>query len=207
MSIFYHNDDPLLFQKPQLTMFQDGHNPQQMQNINDAYANFYKQQMLMEMQQQKSNDRDWLGDLDSKMKELDKSAIDMLGGNTEFSELNAKLQSFVQSEIMGIVKIKLNSSQDVINNIKRQIEIINDTNQKVKEKERQNIEEIHDYMKNYSNMTFDDYKKLKQGIKPQNSNSENTKVLEEKHIEVENQSQNKPYKYTNHEYVRSKVEN
>jgi hypothetical protein len=188
-------------------MFQDGHNPQQMQNINDAYANFYKQQMLMEMQQQKSNDRDWLGDLDSKMKELDKSAIDMLGGNTEFSELNAKLQSFVQSEIMGIVKIKLNSSQDVINNIKRQIEIINDTNQKVKEKERQNIEEIHDYMKNYSNMTFDDYKKLKQGIKPQNNNSENTKVLEEKHIEVETQSQNKPYKYTNHEYVRSKVEN
>jgi hypothetical protein len=70
-----------------------------------------------------------------------------------------------------------------------------------------NIEEIHDYMKNYSNMTFDDYKKLKQGIKPQNNNSENTKVLEEKHIEVETQSQNKPYKYTNHEYVRSKVEN
>lgn len=195
MSIFYHNDDPLLYQKPPMQMFHDV--PHQQQNMNDAYANFYKQQMLMEMQQQQQMNKDWLGDLDIKMKELDQSAIEMLGENTEFTDLNNKLQSLVQSEIMSVVKIKLNNSQDAVNNIKRQIEIINETNQKVKENERQNISEIHDYMKNYSNMSFDDYKKLKYGIKQTKTEEIETEVKEPKLINenTENKFKNKKYKF------------
>lgn len=187
MSIFYHNDDPLLFNKSPLPMFQDA----QHQNINDAYANFYKQQMLMEMQQQQQTHKDWLGDLDIKMKELDKSAIELLGEDTEFAELNNKLQSMVQSEIMGVVKVKLNTSQQAVDNIKRQMEIINNVNQKVKENERQNLSEIHDYMKNYSNMSFDDYKKLKSRV---NDNKE-TKDIKETTEPQEVKFKNKKNKY------------
>ena len=49
MSVFYHNDDPLLHQ----TMFQSSMVNQQNQvNLSDAYAQMYKQQLMMEMQQQ-----------------------------------------------------------------------------------------------------------------------------------------------------------
>lgn len=34
--------------------------------------------------------------------------------------------------------------------------------QKSTEADRKNMAEINDYLKNYSNMTFDEYKKLKQ---------------------------------------------
>lgn len=127
----------------------------------------YKQQLLMEMQQQQSNNmKDWVGELDVKMKELDSSTADMLVKDKEFSELHNDLQSLIQSEIMNLVKIKINTNQNAIDNIKRQMEIMKTSSQKIKEEEKQNMNELNDYIKNYSNLTFDEYKKLKYGTKP-----------------------------------------
>ena len=33
-----------------------------------------------------------------------------------------------------------------------------------KEEEKQNFNELNDYMKNYSHLTFDEYRKLKNGV-------------------------------------------
>ena len=79
MNIFYHNEDPLLYQRSQHQYLQDGQqiNPSQM---NDMYAHLYKQQILKEMQQQNSvqPQKDWIGDLDRAMKNLDSTDTGVL---------------------------------------------------------------------------------------------------------------------------------
>lgn len=162
MNIFYHNEDPLLYQRPNSPIFQEGQpiNPSQM---TDVYANLYKQQLLKDMQQQNSipQQKDWIGELDKVMKNLDTSTADMLNSNQEFVALNGQLQGMIQSEIMSLVKIKLNNVSNVTENVKKQLEIIDDTERQIKKVEKQNMAELNDYMQNYSNLTFDEYKKLK----------------------------------------------
>lgn len=171
MSVFYHNDDPLLHQ----TLFQNAmSNPQTMSNpsnLSDAYAQLYKQQLLMEMKQQQQQQNvvnDWVGELDKTMKSLDNTAIELLNSNTEFSNLNAQLQSVIQGELISLVKININTNQGAVDNIKKQIEIMNNTTQQVKNDEKQNMNELNDYLKNYSHLTFNEYKRLKNGLTNEN---------------------------------------
>ena len=161
MNIFYHNEDPLLYQRANSPIFQEGQtvNPSQM---TDVYANLYKQQLIKEMQQQNiPQQKDWIGELDKVMKNLDTSTVEMLNSNQEFVALNGQLQGMIQSEIMSLVKIKLNNVSNVTENVKKQLEIIDDTERQIKKVEKQNMAELNDYMQNYSNLTFDEYKKLK----------------------------------------------
>ena len=162
MNIFYHNEDPLLFQRPNINSFQDGQssNPSQM---NDMYAQLYKQQLLKEMQQQNQmpQQRDWISELDVAMKNLDSSVVEILNNNQEFITLNGQLQNMIQSELMSLVKLKLNSQTNTIENIKKQLELIDSTTKDIQKNEKKNLAEINDYMQNYSNLTFDEYKKLK----------------------------------------------
>lgn len=161
MSVFYHNDDPLLHQ----TIFQTSMANQQQNNLSDAYAQMYKQQLMMEMQQQQQQPlvRDWVGDLDKAMKELDSTTIELLNSDIEFSDLNIQLQALVQKELMDLVKIKINSNNGAVDNIKKQMDIMKNTTQKVKDEEKQNFNDLNDYLKNYSHLTFNEYKKLKSG--------------------------------------------
>ena len=62
---------------------------------------------------------------------------------------------------MELVKNQLNSNPEIVKNIDRQIQIIRSIENKVVEVERRNMAELNDYLKKYSDMTFDDYKKLK----------------------------------------------
>ena len=161
MNIFYHNEDPLLYQRANSPIFQEGQtiNPSQM---TDVYANLYKQQLFKEMQQQNMpQQKDWIGELDKVMNNLDTSTVEMLNSNQEFVALNGQLQGMVQSEIMSLVKIKLNNIPNATDNIKKQLEIIDNTEKQIKIVEKQNMAELNDYMQNYSNLTFDEYKKLK----------------------------------------------
>lgn len=80
----------------------------------------------------------------------------------------------VQDELMNLVKGRLNSYPIVVDNVKKQINLIKSISSETKEEERQNMNELNDYMKNYSHMTFDDYKKIKYG-KSEDKNSKNKK--------------------------------
>lgn len=173
MSVFYHNDDPLLHN----TLFQTSMNSNN--NLNDVYNQMYRQQIMMEMQQQ-NQVKDWVGDLDSILKNLDNSTIELLNNDIEFSSLSTQLQSLIQHEIMLLVKPKINLNNGAIDNIKKQMDIINNVNQKVKEEEKQNMNDLNDYIKNYSHLTFDEYRKLKSGVSNDNNDvitiaSENNK--------------------------------
>lgn len=174
MSVFYHNDDPLLHQTLFQTsmMNQQGNNPS---NLSDAYAQMYKQQLMMEIQQQQQQQmvKDWVGDLDKAMKELDSTTIELLNGDSEFSNLNIQLQALVQKELMDLVKVKINSNGGAVDNIKRQMDIMRNTTQKVKDEEKQNFNDLNDYLKNYSHLTFDEYRRLKSGyVKEERTDAE-----------------------------------
>lgn len=156
MNFFYHNDDPLL------SHYKNNINPYDNQ-ISDAYANLYRQQLMQQPQPNNELLKDWVGELDYKMKNLQPEVVKELNKNDEFMQLNKIIQNEIQSEIMSIVKFKLNSSQNIQNNIKRQLEIINEVSEHTYDEERRNISELNDYVKNYSHLTFDEYKRIKNG--------------------------------------------
>ena len=56
------------------------------------------------------------------------------------------------------------------------MDIMKNTTQKVKEEEKQNFNDLNDYLKNYSHLTFDEYRKIKNGyVKEENIvNDDNT---------------------------------
>lgn len=163
MNIFYHNEDPLLYQRSSQQFYQDGQPNTNPTQVNDMYANLYKQQLLKELHQQNNipQQKDWIGELDKTMKNLETSTVEQLNNNQEFLSLNTELQTMIQSEIMSLVKLKLNTQQNVVDNIKKQMDIIDNVNKEIKKVEKQNLNELNDYIQNYSNLTFDEYKKLK----------------------------------------------
>lgn len=163
MNIFYHNEDPLLYQRSSQQFYQDGQPNTNPTQVNDMYANLYKQQLLKELHQQNNipQQKDWIGELDKTMKNLETSTVEQLNNNQEFLSLNTELQTMIQSEIMSLVKLKLNTQQNVVDNIKKQMGIIDNVNKEIKKVEKQNLNELNDYIQNYSNLTFDEYKKLK----------------------------------------------
>lgn len=178
MSMFYNNGDPLLTSTA-YSLFNSGPNPSD--NSMDTYAQMYKQQLMMEMQrqQQQEMNQDWLGILDKNMKSLDGTSAEMLNNDSEFISLNSQLQTLIQSEIMNLVKIKINSNPNAVENMKRQMELMKTTTQKVQMEEKQNIADLNDYVKNYSHLTFDEYKNLK------SNNSGKINVAPQEQIEIE----------------------
>ena len=160
-----YNNDPLLRNAPTYSLFNSAP-PNQNDASLETYAQLYKQQLMMEMQRQQQDYQatDWLGELDKTLKNLDGSTVENLNGNYEFSTLNGQLQGLIQSELMSLVKIKINGNPNAVDNIKKQMDLIKTTTNKIQQEEKQNLSELNDYMKNYSHLTFDEYRKLKNGI-------------------------------------------
>jgi hypothetical protein len=155
-NIFLPND-PLLFNSPNTQMLQQEFQQKMEQKYNDY--------LMRSMQ----NIPDKLSELDSKMKSIDPQVAEKIKEDLEFNELNQSLQSTIQAELMLLIKQKLNTNPEALKNIDRQLVIIKNIESKVNEDERKNLSELNDYLKNYSNMTFDEYKKLK-------NDNENTRV-------------------------------
>ena len=166
MSVFYHNDDPLLH----TSLFQSSQASQQ-NAMNDAYAQMYRQQLMSEMQQ--PTQKDWISVLDTEMKNLDTSTVERLNNNVQFSALNTQLQTLIQTELMNLVKFKINANQEAVNNVKQQLEIMRNTAQQVKNEEKQNINELNDYLQNNYHLSFNEYKNIKSS--KQNETVENNK--------------------------------
>lgn len=154
-NIFLPND-PLLY----------NHNTQMLQqDMQQKMEQKYNEYMMRTMQ----SIPDKLSELDNKIKSLSPQIIEILNNDAEYGELKEVLQLTIQNELMSLIKQKINTNQEAIKNIDRQLSIIKTIETKVNDDERKNLSELNDYLKNYSNMTFDDYKKLK-------NNNENPRV-------------------------------
>ena len=119
------------------------------------------QQLQQSKQVETPQNKDWVGDFDNTLKGLDSDVANALKEDQEFVQLNAVLQNDIQNEIMLSIKWKLNGKQDTVHRIKRMLDIIDNYNRDKANNDKKNIAELTDYIQNYSDMTFNDYKKLK----------------------------------------------
>lgn len=106
--------------------------------------------------------KDWVGDFDNTLKNLDPEIEAILAEDIDFVQLNTSLQQDIQNEIMQNIKWKLNNNQDVVYKVKKLNEIIESHSKTKTAKDKQQMAEIADYLQNYSDMTFNEYKQMKE---------------------------------------------
>ena len=166
MNNFVFSQDPLLYQNiGQAMRPQPEFDPRQQ--FDNALAQYQQMQQTLnnKIQQQSENGKDYLGELDNMMRELDENVTEKLQANTEFVELNGQLQGMIQEEIMKTVRWKINSKPEAISKIDSLKKIINTAKKEQAVEEKKNLMELNDYLNNYSSMSFDDYKRIKNQTK------------------------------------------
>lgn len=129
---------------------------------NGMYENIPQSILLQQMQQQQQF-KDIIGELDESLKSLSPSMVERLSQDQKFSTLNAEFQTIVQQELLSLVKNKLNVNPKVQNNIREQLDIIEETKRNIEKEKEASINEMNDYMNNYAHLTFDEYRRMKNG--------------------------------------------
>lgn len=135
------------------------------QQLDNALAQYQQaQQNLLAKQppqQPEKEQKDYLGELDEMVKELDEEVIGRLQVNEEFITLNAEIQQMIQNEIMKSVRWKINSNPEAISKIETLKKTIKTVQKEQQAEEKRSMMELNDYITNYSSMSFDDYKRIK----------------------------------------------
>lgn len=145
-NIFLGTNDPLLYNNPN----------QYNQNLVDKI-----EQQRYEYVNRMRQIPDKLYELDEKMKNLSQATIQELENDFEFKDLSSTLQATIQAELMNLVRQQINYNPEAVKNIDRQLLLIKSAESKTTAAEKKSMAELNDYLNNYSNMTFDEYKKLK----------------------------------------------
>ena len=130
---------------------------------NGMYENIPNPILFQQMQQQQQQFKDNVGELDEALKALTPSMADRLSQDQKFSELNTEFQTIVQQELLLLVRNKLNMNPKIQNNIKEQLSIIEETKRSIEKEKEASINEMNDYMNNYAHLTFDEYRRMKNG--------------------------------------------
>ena len=128
---------------------------------NGMYENMPNPIVLQQMQQ--SNYKDIMRELDEALKSLSPSMVERLSQNQKFSTLNTEFQNIVQQELLSLVKNKLNANPKIQNNVTEQLSIIEETKRNIEQEKEASINEMNDYMNNYAHLTFDEYRRMKNG--------------------------------------------
>lgn len=153
----FGSGDPLLYGN---NIVRQEYNEPEIKKQLDTVMMQYQQ--LQQSKQDTPAQKDWIGDFDNTLKRLDTDIANALSADQEFVKLNAELQQSIQDEIMLNIKWKLNSKQEVIYKVKKLNEIIESYNKEKASRDRQQMAEISEYLQNYSDMTFNEYKKMKE---------------------------------------------
>lgn len=154
MNNYIFSQDPLLFQRQVQQPMDDGQLRLQLEHAMQQYQNL--------QQPAPKPIKDSLGELDIMMKELDEGTAQILLEDNEYMMLNGELQQMIQDELMKSVRWKINSNPDALQRIDKLKSIISNVTKEKELEEKRNMYELNDYIKNYSNITFDEYKKLKE---------------------------------------------
>ena len=135
------------------------------QQLDNALMQYQQaQQALLNRQAPQVPDKevkDYLGELDDMIKDVDESVMQRLQNNEEFVMLNAEIQQMIQNEIMKSVRWKINQNPEAISKIDALKKTIKSAQKEQQNEEKRNMIELNDYITNYSSMSFDDYKRIK----------------------------------------------
>lgn len=136
----------------------------QLEEMLIQYQNLSQQQQQeMPSVHTKQQTRDYLGEIDDMMRDLDEDILLVLNGDVEYLKINEDLQKMIQDEMMRSVKIKINSNPDAITKMERLKLLISTAKKQKSDEERKILADMNDYVKNYSDLTFEEYKQLKYG--------------------------------------------
>ena len=114
-------------------------------------------------QQAQSQIKDTVSELDDALKSLSTSTLERLTQDPKFTALNAEFQNVVQQELLFLVRNKLNTNPKIQSNIREQLSIIDETKRSIEREKEASINEMNDYMNNYAHLTFDEYRRMKNG--------------------------------------------
>ena len=128
---------------------------------NGMYENIPNPILYQQIQQNQYKDN--IGELDDALKSLSPSMVERLSQDQKFSALNAEFQNIVQQELLSVVRNKLNVNPKIQNNIKEQLSIIEETKRNIEQEKEASINVMNDYMNNYAHLTFDEYRRMKNG--------------------------------------------
>ena len=128
---------------------------------NGMYENIPQSILLQQVQQQQF--KDTIKELDDALKSLSPAMVERLSKDTKFSMLNTDFQTIVQQELLLLVKNKLNMNPKIQSNIQEQLSIIEETRRNIEKEKESSINEMNDYMNNYAHLTFDEYRRMKNG--------------------------------------------
>ena len=128
---------------------------------NGMYENIPNPILLQQIQPQQFKDN--VKELDDALKSLSPSMVERLSQDSKFSVLNAEFQNIVQQELLLLVRNKLNMNPKIQNNIQEQLIIIEETKRNIEKEKESSINEMNDYMNNYAHLTFDEYRRMKNG--------------------------------------------
>lgn len=130
-------------------------------DIKRQLDNVMQQYQQLQSVKNENASKDWIGEFDRTLKSLDADVANQLMNDQEFVQLNALVQQDIQNEIMIAIKWKLNSNQDTVHRVRRLMDIIDNFNKDKANEEKKNLAELTDYIQNYSDMTFNEYKQMK----------------------------------------------
>ena len=128
---------------------------------NGMYENIPNPLLLQQIQPQQFKDN--VKELDDALKSLSPSMVERLSQDSKFSMLSADFQTIVQQELLLLVRNKLNMNPKIQNNIQEQLSIIEETKRNIEKEKESSINEMNDYMNNYAHLTFDEYRRMKNG--------------------------------------------
>lgn len=159
MNNFVFSQDPLLFQsvfpKVSTTMPENNDLRQEYENIMAQY------QAMQQKTPQQQHTKDYLGELDNLTREIDPEIAETLSSDLEYNKLHTELQILIQDEMLRNVKWKINNNPDAISKMDKLKDIIMSAKKEKNEEQNRNLMELNDYIKNYSDLTFNEYKQLK----------------------------------------------
>lgn len=160
MNNFVFSQDPLLY-----TSLMARQNPQNeaeiRQQLNDALIQYQSLNQPPQQPQLQSN-KDYLGEIDTMLGELDEDIALTLSKDVEYLKLQEDLQKMIQEEMLKSIRWKINSNPKAITKMERIKELIDDVQKTKNNEDRKVMADINDYIKNYSDLTFNEYKQLKQ---------------------------------------------
>ena len=97
---------------------------------------------------------DHYSNLEKELQSLSDSDVNDLSNFQPYIEANNKLSVLVQAELLSLVKAKINANPEVIQNVIGSIKEF----KKIRQQEQ---DDFQDYIRNYSDLTYKEYKELK----------------------------------------------
>jgi hypothetical protein len=160
MNNFVFSQDPLLYSS-NIHQFNPQNDTDIKRQLDTMLAQYQALQQKQPPTQPEPQVEDHIGILDDLVKNSDPAIIEVLNTNAEFIQINNWIQQMIQTEIMKSVKHSLNTNPEVISKISRAKDIIREVKINQETEDRRSLNELNDYITNYSDMTFNEYKQFK----------------------------------------------